>query len=73
MGEIQHTSKHALVLFTCVIEQACDEGAVPEEGVRGGDVLEVALFKHRVFKHHGLHLQVEEPDKEAAFLYQMLF
>lgn len=74
MEEIQHYSKHPLVLIvTCVIEQTCDEGAVPEEGVRGGDVLEVALFKHRVFKHHGLHLQVEEPGKEAAGLYQMLF
>lgn len=53
-------------MFTCVVKQAGDEGAVSEEGVRGGDVLEVALFKHRVFKHHGLHLQVEEPGGRAT-------
>lgn len=49
------------LLLTCVVEQAGHEGAVPEEGVRGGDVLKVALLEYRVFKHHGLHLQVEEP------------
>lgn len=42
--------------LTCVVEQAGDEGAVPEEGVRGGDVLKVALLEYGVFKHHGLHL-----------------
>lgn len=35
-----------LYVFTCVIEQARDEGAVSEEGVCGRDVLKVALFKH---------------------------
>jgi len=49
------------VLLTCVVKQTCDKGAVPEEGVSGGDVLKVALLEHGVFKHHGLHLQVEEP------------
>lgn len=48
-------------VFTCVVEQSGDEGAVSEEGVRGGDVLKVALLKHRVLEHHGLHLQIEEP------------
>lgn len=55
-----------LIIVTCVIEQARDEGAVPEEGVCGGDVLEVALFKHGVFEHHGLHLQVEEPGEQET-------
>lgn len=50
-----------MFLLTCVVEQAGHEGAVPEEGVRGGDVLKVALLEDGVFKHHGLHLQVEEP------------
>lgn len=50
-----------MFLLTCVVEQAGDEAAVPEEGVRGGDVLKVALLEYGVFKHHGLHLQVEEP------------
>lgn len=48
-------------LLTRVVEQAGDEGAVPEEGVRGCDVLKVAFLEYGVFKHHGLHLQVEEP------------
>lgn len=40
----------------------------------GGDVLKVALLKHRVFKHHGLHLQVEEPSKEVIpFQLKVLF
>lgn len=51
----------SVLLLTSVVEQAGDEGAVPEEGVRGGDVLKVALLEYGVFKHHGLHLQVEEP------------
>lgn len=55
-----------LNIVTCVIEQARDEGAVPEEGVCGGDVLKVALFKHGVFEHHGLHLQVEEPGEQET-------
>lgn len=55
-------------MFTCVIEQTGNEGAVSEEGVCGGDVLKVALFKHRVFKHHGLHLQVEEPGEQKKSL-----
>lgn len=44
-----------LFIFTCVVEQTCNKGAVPEEGMSGGDVFKVTLFKHRVFKHHGLH------------------
>lgn len=52
--------------FTCVIEQSCNEGAVLEEGVCGGDVLKVALLKHRVLKHHGLHLQVEESGEQVT-------
>lgn len=54
-------SANASAVFTRVVEQAGDEGAVPEECVRGGDVLKVALLKHGVLKHHRLHLQVEEP------------
>lgn len=50
-----------LVTFTCVVKQTSDKSAVPEEGVCGGDILKVALLKHRVFKHHVFHLQVEEP------------
>lgn len=50
-----------LVTVTCVVKQTSNKSAVPEEGVCGGDVLKVALFKHRIFKHHVLHLQVEEP------------
>lgn len=55
------TVTFAVIVFTCVVKQAGDEGAVPEECVCGGDVLKVALLKHWVFKHHGLHLQAEEP------------
>lgn len=63
----EHTDEFPIV-FTCVIEQTCNEGAVSEDGVYGGDVLKVALLKHRVFKHHGLHLQVEEPSKQVVVL-----
>lgn len=34
----------------------------------GGDVLKVALFEHRVFKHHGLHLQVEKPGERVIYI-----
>ena len=61
----EHTDE-LLFIFTCVIEQTCNEGAVSEEGVCGGDVLEVALLKNRVFKHHRLHLQVQEPGEQVT-------
>lgn len=59
-------AEHFPIIFTCVIEQTCNEGAVPEQGVCGGDVLKVALLKRRVFKHHRLHLQVEEPGEKVT-------
>lgn len=73
----EHTGEFPLI-FTCVVEQTCNEGTVSEEGVCGGDVLEVALLKHRVFKHHGLHLQVEEPGEQVTgshfrIVYLLLF
>lgn len=65
MSQLTTLTGGFLFIFTCVVEQTCNEGAVPEEGVCGGDVLKVALFEHRVFKHHGLHLQVEEPGEQV--------
>lgn len=50
---------------TCVVEECGDEGAVPEEGVAGGDVLKVAFLKQGVLKHHRLHLQVYKPDDDV--------
>lgn len=38
----------------------------------GCDVLKVALFKHRVFKNHGLHLQVKESVIRNIFLLHIL-
>lgn len=61
----EHTDEFPFI-FTCVIEQTCNEGAVSEEGVCGGDVLKVALLKDRVLKHHGLHLQVQEPGEQVT-------
>lgn len=40
---------------TRVVEKRGDKGAVLEEGVAGGDVLEVTLLKQRVLEHHGSH------------------
>lgn len=50
----------ALVL-TCVVEEGSDEGAVLEEGVGGGDVLKVTLFKQGVLECHGFHLEIQKP------------
>lgn len=49
------------LVLTCVVEEGSDEGAVLEEGVGGGDVLKVALFKQGVLKYHGLHLEIQKP------------
>lgn len=62
-----------LIIFTCVIKQTCNEGAVSEDSVYGGDVLKVALLKHRVFKQHGFHLQVDESGKQVVYIFRFWF
>lgn len=49
------------LFLTCVVEEGSDEGAVLEEGVGGGDVLKVTLFKQGVFEYHGLQLEIQKP------------
>lgn len=49
-----------MCVFTCVIKQGGDEGAVLEEGVAGGDILKVTLLEQRVLEHHGPHPQVHK-------------
>lgn len=53
--------KNKGLVLTCVVEEGSDEGAVLEEGVGGGDVLEVTLFKKGVLEYHGLHLEIQKP------------
>jgi len=48
-------------VLTSVVEKGGDKGAVSEEGVAWRDILKVAFLKHGVFKHHRLHLQIQEP------------
>lgn len=50
-----------VLTLTCVVEEGSNEGAVLEEGVGGGDVLKVTLFKQGVLKYHGLHLKIQKP------------
>lgn len=50
-----------VLVLTCVVEEGSDEGAVLEEGVGGGDVLKVTLFKQGVLEYHGLHLEIQKP------------
>lgn len=50
-----------ILFLTCVVEEGRDEGTVLKEGVSGGDVLEVTLFKQGVLEYHGLHLEIQKP------------
>lgn len=60
VADRRHRPTGAGRLLTRVVKECGDEGAVLEEGVAGGDVLEVALLEERVLEHHGAHFQVHE-------------
>lgn len=50
-------------LLTRVVEEAVDEGAVPEGGSHRGHVLEVTVDERRVDERDRLELHTDEPER----------